>query len=645
MRERAIYVILTLLTASVRILYWVHVHDEAWFIAPGMDPEFYGRWANAIIAGSGSDYIPFPRAPLYPYLLALFRTIFGEGWLTAVCLNLLADLITVILVYRLTVKIGGVTFATVAAVLYALCGAAIYYSGETLMTSTAVMLSVAFVYSTSSVWKKPTARNIAMSAVWLALLSLCRPNALLLLPFTGLIFAWLFFRQNDKTAAVRSLVIHWLTAIVIISPVTIANYKASGEFIPISTQGGVNFYIGNAQNATGWASILPDVGGNWTDEDVMRVVGEDMRGNSTASDSQTLTAHRADRHLWKMGWREIASHPLGWSKLMVKKLMLLLDAREIGNNRPLLLASDSSPHVRLLMSLSLGIMLPFALVGVVSHFRLPEVKAALLFIALFGGSLLLFFVNSRYRMPLLPMVAFLAGLGIKHLIETFNLYRKQPAFTLHSAKLPLIFVAGCLLSIPGWVENDWSNRAQAAFVHGNSLMRLNHPHEAVDKYRIAEKLDPLYPELYLNLGVVLLETGDTLEAEEAFQMELENNSNNGKAWNNLGVIAESKRDYERAGECYQASIKVSANPDAQFNLTRVYMKLGDYAYERGNMEAAEDYYRRALSGLGDEARLYHRIAMVRATVNDMEGAAENAQTALEFDPDYDPARRLLGSIH
>ncbi len=645
MRDRIILVSILFFAAFVRVLYWIHVYEEAWFIAPGMDPAFYKTWADTIIAGNGSDYIPFPRAPLYPYLLALIHKIFGDGWLVALMLNLIAELLTVILLFRFTRKIANLTIASVVGTLYALSGAAIYYSGETLMTSLATLLSVVFVYSTAKAWKKPTASNVIMSGVFLALLSLYRPNAFIILPFTGLIFAFTVIRQGEtRLKALRKVTIHWMAAIIILFPVTIANHKASGQFIPISTQGGVNFYIGNAQYATGWASIFPKVGGNWTDEDVMQTVRRDIIRRPMASPYQAMTMHIADGHLWKMGWREIASDPVAWLKLMMKKILLLVDAREIGNNRPLLLATDGSWLLRPLMWVSLGLMLPFALLGAVSNYKLPEVKALLLFMALFGGSLLLFFVNSRYRMPLVPLMSVLAGLGIKRLVELLLEYRKNKTLNrLHVVALAVLSI-GVLLSLSGWINNDWSNRAQAAFVHGNSLMRLDRPYEAVTQYRKAATMDSSYPELNLNLGAALLGIGDTTEAKSAFQRELESDPDNGKAWNNLGVIAESREDYERAKQCYLAAIQVSDNLDAEFNLARIYMKFGDFELQKGEFVTAEEYYQQALFIEHQDAKLYYRIALVRASKGDVKGALKYAQTTLKIDPQYDSARQLLESI-
>ena len=126
--------LLVLLTIVVRVVYWLQVRDEAWFLAPGMDPEFYLKWAADIANGGGSSYLPFPRAPLYPYLLAAIQTLFGKGWLPPRLLNLTADVISTVLVFHAGLRLGGLKAARYAALLFAVSGAAVYYSGEILMT-------------------------------------------------------------------------------------------------------------------------------------------------------------------------------------------------------------------------------------------------------------------------------------------------------------------------------------------------------------------------------------------------------------------------------------------------------------------------------------------------------------------------------
>ena len=171
----------------LRIIYWLFVRNEAWFTDPGMDPAFYTAWADAILSGQGKDFLPFPRAPLYPYILAIIRGIFGDGWLYPRLLNLIADVFTILIIFKLTMRIHDYRTGIIATILFTISGASIYYSGEILMTPLATACAVVLIYSLIILWDRPTVPMASLSGALLAILSLLRPNALVLLPASAIL--------------------------------------------------------------------------------------------------------------------------------------------------------------------------------------------------------------------------------------------------------------------------------------------------------------------------------------------------------------------------------------------------------------------------------------------------------------------------
>ena len=59
-----------ILALGVRLLNLEIVADNPFFTAPIMDEEYHHRWAVDILHGRADEYLPFYRAPGYPYLLA-----------------------------------------------------------------------------------------------------------------------------------------------------------------------------------------------------------------------------------------------------------------------------------------------------------------------------------------------------------------------------------------------------------------------------------------------------------------------------------------------------------------------------------------------------------------------------------------------
>ena len=551
--------LLIALCIIVRVVYWLQVSDEAWFLAPGTDPEFYSNWAEAILAGHASDYIPFPRAPLYSYLIAGIMWIFGSGWLWIRLLNLTFDVITMLLIYRFGMLTGDRRLSSIAAILFALSGAAVYFSGETLMTSLAVSLTMTFLLSLVLAWRENKLKYWILSGLLLGLAALLRPNMLLIAPFSALMIG-VHSRRSKSTSRVliKRVLPHLAAVVIILAPVTIVNLRASGEFVPISLQGGVNFFIGNARGVTGWSSTLPGFGAAWEDSDAAQLA-EDNSG-------RFLTPPQVSSQFWRMGWHEIKAAPFEWITLLVKKSLLLTNIREIGNNRPLTLAREGSLLIKLLFLISVGTLFPFALVGIRRYWKRIEFKGMLIFSLIISGSLLLFFVNSRYRMPLLPIVSLFAAVGI------ISLWDRLRGRTVDFRDLILLAV-GFLVAVPNWFGDTFEEPAQVEYVAGNALMRMGDHREAIERYQKGLKFDPVFNELHLNYGVALLNTGDTLSAREEFLTELENNPNNAKALNNLGVVSEGSGDVRDAQAYYQWALE--ANPrleDARINLSRIYLR-------------------------------------------------------------------------
>ncbi|NQT34465.1 tetratricopeptide repeat protein [bacterium] len=623
---------IVLLAISVRIIYWLQAVDEAWFIAPGMDPAFYSTWAADILTGKGGSYLPFPRAPLYPYILAFIQGIFGSVWLVPRLLNLVADVVTVTIIFKFTQKITlNRKIAAFSAGLFAISGAGVYFSGEILMTSLSTAAAAGLIYCLTLCWKKPAISWAIGSGALLAVLSLFRPNALILLPFTtAVIFAGAIRTFPGTKKYLITPIAHFLTVLILLSPVIISNWSVSHRIIPVSSQGGVNFYIGNASGATGWSSELPGIGANWDDSDAIRLAENDA--------GKSLTSIEVSNRFWQMSWREIKSQPAEWMRLFLKKCLMLFNVREAGNNRPLSLPKATSPMMNILFLISIGSLLPFAVVGIVSNLKDGSVRIILLFIALLGASLLLFFINARYRMPLFPAIAVLAGLGIKQLWEE-SVKKRIRVRTL------LLLTGSAVLSLPGWIGSDFGNPAQAYFIEGNALLRTGDHRKALEKFHRTLDENPLYPELHLNIGVALLATGDTLSAEKEFQQELRINPGCAKAENNSGVIDEMRGQFKRAHQHYQRAFELNRYlDDAWINLGRISMIIGDNYMLEGDFTTAKGHYQEAFELLRDDPHPFYKLALVYIAKGDFGSARRYLDKALEQDPSYKPALDLLKNL-
>ncbi len=621
--HNSIYIAL-FLAVLLRIAYWLEVSDQAWFIAPGTDSEFYINWAKDIVSGNAGEYFPFPRAPLFPYLLALAFKLFGDSLFTIRLMNLALDSFTLILIYRIAQQLfKSKNAALTAALLYAFSGGAIYFTGEILMTSLSIFLFTAVIYCILTIGKTNSAQKALFSGFLTSAFALCRPNALVLIPLS---IIFILAKTPHKSKKIVNSLLHIATILLIISPVIWINYQSTSKLTPVSLQGGVNFYIGNHQNASGWASSLPGAGAAWSETEA-RLIAEKHAGRK-------LDPVETSRTYFKMGIDEILADPFSWIELTVKKTWLLINIREIGNNRPLFLAQRDSVIFRFTRFLSAGFLFPFMITGLIFYFNNPKVKILLSYMALYSLSIIIFFITARYRIPLLPATVVFAAVGIRELSKKI---KQKSDFRLPA----IIVISGFILTVPNWFKDSFEQKAQALFVEGNALMRLDRHGEAIHKYQSALENQPGFPQVYLNIGVAYLSTGDTLKAESAFQKQIEYDPQNYKALNNLGAIHERKGELDKAEKFYRDA--VSINPyfnDAVGNLSQIYLKKGDSVFQDGNLKMAEEYYRQALNIKSINIGGWMRLAILNAARGNTEQAGHYLDKIEERNPNYPPARSL-----
>ncbi len=622
-------IIIIIVGISIRVGYWFTVVDEAWFQVPGMDPEYYDVWAKDILNGNAGKYIPFPRGPLYPYVLALIKVIFGEYWLFPRILNLLADVITIMTIFHFGRLIAGNLVGIIASTVIALNGMMIYFSGELLGTSLEIAFTALYLFTAYLALIKSDYIFVILSGIILGLFSITRPNALILLILLPIAIG--IFHRFKLNKIIKPIITHLFILFLCLVPITITNYIASGEFIPISTLGGVNFYIGNAKGASGWSSSLPGVGAGWDEDDAQRVAEIDA--------GRPLKPGEISNQLFKMGLREIKSDITGWLNLILRKIYYLIGYQEIGNNRPLELVKKAAPFIKIFMFISIGFILPISVWGLFAkwHSQKTFISLNILYIIIFGGVLVLFFISSRYRMPLLPALTLLMSMGIDDIIQRIKIHKSllDPAL--------VIFIGWSITMLPWSVVEG--HPAQPYYIIGNANLHLNRNQEAIDNYKIAYEIDPNFLRLKLNMGVAYMQLGDTAQAENYFLEAAKLPQSKAEAHNNLGVIAETHKDLTKAELEYTRALEADAKlDDARFNLARVVMMIGDSLLLKGNIDSGEARYRYALKLLPDDPRPIFRLAVAAMGKGHKDEALRIAYSILEKHPDFNPAEQMVKSL-
>ena len=266
MRPRPAPVLLFALALGLRAAYIFEIDDSPTFTHPPVDGVTYVKQAESIAAGNwlGRGQEPFWQPPLYPYLLGLFRLFFGgDSFFYAVRLfQALAGAGTCLLAWHLGGRLfhPGVGLAAGAAA--AVYGPLIYFDGEILPASLATFLDLAGLALLLRCLRRPTAPGFLGAGALFGLASLTVPTVLGFAAGAA-VFILVKAKRGATLSAPRLAfpAAFVLGVLLPILPVAVRNAAIGGDAVLISYNAGVNFYVGNNENYDESVGIRP--GWDW----------------------------------------------------------------------------------------------------------------------------------------------------------------------------------------------------------------------------------------------------------------------------------------------------------------------------------------------------------------------------------------------
>ncbi|MBN1551466.1 tetratricopeptide repeat protein, partial [bacterium] len=316
-----------------------------------------------------------------------------------------------------------------------------------------------------------------------------------------------------------------LGVVLCIAPVSIRNLAVEGEWVTISSHGGINFFIGNNPTSDGHTAAAPmkiQYGEHY--EDNVLISAKQI---AESAEGRALSGSEISRFWYRESYRYILSNPLDWLKLIAKKLVLSVNATEITNYRDMLFfAKTAAPVLNLLFNSTLFII-PLGVTGMVIAW--PKRKEWGALYALCWATLavlLIFFVTARYRVIMMPAL--------------------------------LIFTGLSLFAMERWLRNRKFTPLGISILSVAALL-------AVGQLNI-DGIKDLKPEGSLNLiGKLYIKKGNLKEAEAYISKALEINPDledpYGDAWVNLGRLRFHLGNYDEALTAYETALK--RNPSSQ----------------------------------------------------------------------------------
>ena len=611
------------------LLRLIHVlqlqHNDPVFLSLKMDALYHHQWALAIAVGREFVNDAFFRAPLYPYFLGLLHKLSGASVMFARIVQALVGGATCGFVYLLARRLvavpptagvrsqanatsglhPAVAIPLIAGFVMAAYPLAIWYDTELLLEGLLTFfVLLGFVLLLRS---RDNDRQWWLPGIAFGLAALTRPNVL---AFLAVLPVWLLIEYRG--GAWKRLGQIWGIAALAILPVTVRNYVVGGQFVPIAWQAGTNFYIGNSPESDGVTAVVPGTRPDWWGGfDDVRRLAEEAAG-------RPLKGAEIDRYWLARGlefWRKQPGKALG---LLVRKSFLWFAGFEVSNEQDLYSVKRYSFVNYLLFSsrflkFPFGILLPLALAGVwLWRRQWLQLLPVYLFGAAYSLSFIVFFVCSRYRLPVIPIAAVFGAMGLTGLIghtvkreRTIGLGIALAAFLLFNANFaaagkPLKEGASRVATAADLHTQGKDAEAlaelQRALAVDSATNALSFEAYLLQKRgdlagaeragRAAVRLHPQDADGYIALGGALATGGRLDSAEVYYRVALDRDPYAIQAWKDLGNIAFTRGDMAKARYYYEGALKVRPTyTQAMFHLGFVDYREGKFAEARARWQA------------------------------------------------------------
>ncbi|MCP4900964.1 MAG: tetratricopeptide repeat protein [bacterium] len=415
-REMAILFTIAL---ALKLLFLVTVLDNPFVVGLTNDEIQHVVEASEILKHGPIRPDAFYFAPLYPYLLAAVFSLFGEHSVLALILHSILGATNVVLVYALALVASGRRRpARLAAAMVMLYGP--YWMLEVLVLKT----TLATTMSTAAFVGLLISLRHPRSGLWLAggllfgLLTLVRGNTLVLIP--ALVVVLVIYHLKGRLQS-RFLWL-WLVGIGLgILPATVHNAIAASDLVLTTYQGGTQFWIGNHEEAPGtYVSLLPNRSLPWEEKHDAISIAEHASG-------EPLFPSQVSTWWLGQGLEYVRSHPGEWLTLILRKAWLFHANAELVDVVDIRVLRELEPQLWL-APLPFGFVVSLAAVGILLTLRRWRDDGVLwVATAASAGSVVLFFVFSRYRTPVVSLYVVLAAIALDRLVRLWRVRRIRQA--------------------------------------------------------------------------------------------------------------------------------------------------------------------------------------------------------------------------
>lgn len=358
------------------------------FPKEGTDVAFYNAAARNLLATGVYSYIPGqPTTGMPPgqsYFLAMLYALGGNSIEFAKLAHVALLTLVAVLAFFTATELANATVGFWAGMLTAVDPSLAYLAGTFLSDGLFILLMVLGIYL---LIRKRASQNVMLAlaaGICFGLAGLTRNQGWL---FSIALWAGALVTLG-RLVPIRTATIVMIATLALIAPWTWRNYQVTGEFIPVSSEGGLTL----------WASNNPE----FVLRPPMPMSGGIYDAPVELSGPQ-IDAYYRERAL---GW--IISHPLDFFVNGLKKTVVLYSFD------PLSWRPEVASFYRVAGLIPYGLLMPFILLGLFTSLKNGRYGIILWYIVFTTLMAAVFYGDSRIRAPIQPYlyVFGVTGLGL-----------------------------------------------------------------------------------------------------------------------------------------------------------------------------------------------------------------------------------------
>jgi tetratricopeptide (TPR) repeat protein len=641
----------------LRVSYLHEIVKGPTFSHPQIDAAYHDFWARGICTAvwtvpedlNDPDLrsSPYFRPPGYPFLLAVIYYLSDCSYLGARIFQMGLGLLNCVLAYLLGKALFGRATGLIFAAFMSMDSTLIYFEGELLAPVLLVTLALILIYAILIWYDKFTALAAIAVGIFLGLFAWVRPNVLIFVPVILGWFWWTGFRRNRGRSRLLSILGFLLGCVMVIAPATIRNYLVAHDFVVITSNLGINLYIGNNEKSDGVSPVVPilrDIADidDWTSFDYPIIV----RGVGLLNGTK-MKYSEVSSYFTKKAVDYILENPTRILRLLAIKTALFWGPLEVSNNKEVHYEKLNSRTLRHLPGFPFAIS--FAILGIIQIFSgrkgqdeagigAPPVNRrqfaisvlVLLFIITYFVSYLPFFVAERFRSLILPFLFLFGAYGL------YRLGRKAVSRDFYGFFFFGIICIGMYLAASRPLTSYKPSLAKWHFSRGIAYNRAEEFGPAIKEFRQVIWLKPNHWEAHNGLGLALLSQGKIADAIRHCSEALRINPDCVEAHINLGNALKKQGKISESISCYTEALRI--DPDCG----KAHINLGVVLAERGRTMEAIPHFYEALRIRPEHAEAHNNLGLALLSQGNFTEAIRHCSEALRINPDYVEAHNNLG---